>query len=322
MRAPPLPASPRRRAWCARAEISRRAKALNSGHGARGETAAESRAQVFAEITSVRETARASMSMLKHACQWAPALHQPELSGLQDEFRTALARFHTAAESASSALGPAPAHVAAGGSGGGGDDETELALGRATCGQVVITMAAGAAGRLDESTAPLMVRRSLVAATRAEPRLLLFAPAARAGVRAGGRPRDAAHVRARRSRALPLAQAADIRSPHELQQEQQQQLEAAISLRSEAIAEREAGIAAVQQSVREVHEIFHDLALLVHEQGAQVRSCSARPPLARLASPLRPAARRHPLTCRPARVPARPRPLRAMSRRSTTFKPT
>ncbi|KAG8459687.1 hypothetical protein KFE25_003139 [Diacronema lutheri] len=202
------------------AEISRRAKALNSGHGARGETAAESRAQVFAEITSVRETARASMSMLKHACQWAPALHQPELSGLQDEFRTALARFHTAAESASSALGPAPAHVAAGGSGGGGDDETELALGRATCGQVVITMAAGAAGRLDESTAPLM--------------------------------------------------AADIRSPHELQQEQQQQLEAAISLRSEAIAEREAGIAAVQQSVREVHEIFHDLALLVHEQGAQI----------------------------------------------------
>lgn len=66
-------------------------------------------------------------------------------------------------------------------------------------------------------------------------------------------------------------QASDIRAPQQVQaQQQQQQLDAAISLRSETIAEREAGIAAVQQSVREVHEIFHDLALLVHEQGAQV----------------------------------------------------
>lgn len=64
-------------------------------------------------------------------------------------------------------------------------------------------------------------------------------------------------------------QASDIRAPQQAQA-QQQQLDAAISLRSETIAEREAGIAAVQQSVREVHEIFHDLALLVHEQGAQV----------------------------------------------------
>jgi len=124
------------------AEIQKRAKALSSGHGARGESAAESREQVFLEINSVRETARASMAMLRQATQFAPALHQPELSGLQDELRTALARFHTVAESASHALGPVPVH-----GGRGTDGDTEMAAG-----EVAIRIH----GNGDGATAPLM----------------------------------------------------------------------------------------------------------------------------------------------------------------------
>lgn len=204
------------------AEIAKRAKALSAGSGARGESASESRAAVFGLINSVRETARASMAMLRHASHIAPPLHQPELSGLQDELRTALARFHTVAENASHMLGPAPQQRStANGLYGGGlqevDGETEL--------QAQADVAIRIHG--DDASAPLM--------------------------------------------------ASDIRTPEQLQTQTQlqqtkesQQLAATISLRSETIAERQAGIEAVQQSVRDVQEIFQDLALLVHEQGTQI----------------------------------------------------
>mmetsp|Transcript_7109 Transcript_7109/g.19342 ORF Transcript_7109/g.19342 Transcript_7109/m.19342 type:complete len:299 (-) Transcript_7109:212-1108(-) len=189
------------------AEIAKMHKAILAARG----SSSDQRGRVYSLINSVRETARGATATLRVASDVAPALHQVEVSSLQDELRAALSKFHAVAESVSSSLGPPPVRT--------GSAEMEP-LGHHDHQGVY----PGGA------TAPLMASDI-------------------------GRARGAAP---------------DLEAGHQAQVQDHAVLEQTVAMRQEVIDEREQGIAAVQQSVRDVQEIFQDLALLVHEQGAQI----------------------------------------------------
>lgn len=60
------------------------------------------------------------------------------------------------------------------------------------------------------------------------------------------------------------------------QHQQRARLGAELALNEQLIEERDAGIAVIQRQIGEVNEMFQDLAVLVHDQGAQLLTVDAQ----------------------------------------------